>query len=45
MRNNIKMQTIFKYKYDIKRFLNETTFKYESQLNMKYLKYETQLIT
>ena len=40
MQNNIKMWTVFKHKYDIKRFLNETTFKYESQLNTKYLKYE-----
>ena len=28
-----------------KIFLNKTTFKYESYLNMKYLKYETQLNT
>ena len=45
MWNNIKMWTILKHKYDIKWFLNETTFKYKSQLNTKYLKYETKLIT
>ena len=33
------MWTIFKHKYDVKRFSNE------SQLNTKYLTYETSLIT
>ena len=32
------MRTIFKHKYDIKRFLNGMTFKYESQSNTKFFK-------
>ena len=44
-RTNIK----FKHKHDIKCHLNETTFKYETQLNMKrhntIIKHETKKIT
>ena len=40
--NNIKYEQYLNTKHDIKRFLNKTTFKYESLLNAnRNLKYET----